>query len=332
LKASVLKEDGLKNIPLLYEALIARSKVLKAIREFFYKESFLEVETPALVPYQSADMNIFSPEVIIRDFEGRRHRLFLHASPENSMKKLLASGFIRIFQITKAFRDSEVTDLHSPEFTILEWYRADSDYNDMMADAQAIVQSAAKALGKTYASYLGKTCDLFSQWDRISLSDAFREYAEEELLFEREDYEDWFFKNLMEKVEPHLGFGAPTFVYDYPKRLGTMAKPKFDNPQLLERVELYICGIEVADGYSELTDPEEQRRRFEEVAVAESKIMDTELLKVLENGMPQSAGMAIGIDRLLMLLLGTPTIHSIIPFNFLDVTEGKEPFSDSQSP
>jgi lysyl-tRNA synthetase class 2 len=314
----------IKNDRLLRDAIVARSKMLRAIREYFYSENFIEVETPVIVNYQCQDPYIETPTIYVRDFKGKRHRLFLHASPEHSMKKLLVAGLEKIFQIAKVFRDREVTDMHNPEFTILEWYRVGSDYSDLTRDARALVLSAAKVvLGKRQIKYRGKKCDLSGEWKTLTLAEAFRNYAGEDLFSERDDWDDWFFKTLATKVEPNLGIGNPLFLIDYPRRLGTMAKPKKDDPQILERVELYICGVELANGYSELTDPKEQRRRFEEVSLARGKrrkVIDTDLIHALEAGMPQSAGMAFGLDRLLMLFLDAPQIKDVLPFNFSDMT------------
>jgi lysyl-tRNA synthetase class 2 len=314
-----MKEDTF-----LREAVVARSKCLRAIRDYFYRETFIEVETPAIVNYQCADPHIETPSVSIRDFAGKRHRLFLHASPEHSMKKLLVAGFEKIFQIAKVFRDREVSDTHNPEFTLLEWYRVGADYSALTRDARALVLSAADAvLGKTEINYQGKTCDLSGEWKTLTLAEAFRIYAGENLFSESADWEDWFFKTLAVEVEPNLGIGNPVFLIDYPRRLGTMARPKKDDPQILERVELYICGVELANGYSELTDPIEQRRRFEEAACRQGKRrkkVDTDLIRALEAGMPDCAGMAFGLDRLLMLLLDAPSINRVLPFNFASMT------------
>jgi lysyl-tRNA synthetase class 2 len=306
---------------LLREAVTARSKIFRAIREYFYSDGFIEVETPVIVNYQCADPHIETPTVYVRDFTGNKHRLFLHASPEHSMKKLLVAGFEKIFQIAKVFRDGEVTDMHNPEFTLLEWYRVGSDYSALTRDAREVVLAAAKAvLKKSEINYRGKKCDLSGEWKKLTLAEAFRNYAEEELFSKRDDWEDWFFKTLAVNVEPNLGIGQPVFLLDYPRRLGTMARPKKDDPEILERVELYICGVELANGYSELTDPQEQRRRFEEVASATGKVIDTDLIHALETGMPESTGMAFGLDRLLMLFLDAPQIKDVLPFNFSDMT------------
>ncbi|MCX7702767.1 MAG: EF-P lysine aminoacylase EpmA [Planctomycetota bacterium] len=307
---------GMRRKEWAYKTVEARSLLLKSVREFFYKEGFLEVETPIMVSYQCLDPNIKDLSVVVQDFSGRKQKFFLSASPENEMKKMLAAGFERIFQITRGFRDGEVTRTHNPEFTILEWYRKDADYNDMMEDTVALIQTVANALGKEEISYQGMKCALFEEWEKLSLSEAFRRYAGAELFSEREDWEDWFFKTLIEKVEPKLGMGRPTFLYDYPKRLGTMAKEKEGRADLLERVELYICGMELADGYSELTEAEEQERRFREASEREGKIMDVELLDALKKGLPRCAGIALGIDRLLMLFIDAPSIADVLSPNF----------------
>jgi len=202
---------------LLREAVIARSRMLRAIREYFYSEGFIEVETPVIVNYQCQDPHIETPALDVRDFTGKRHRLFLHASPEHSMKKLLVAGFEKIFQIAKVFRDGEVTEMHNPEFTLLEWYRRGSDYSVLARDARALARAAALAvLAKEQIRYQGKECDLRGEWKSLTLAEAFRNYAGEELFSRRDDWEDWFFRTLATRVEPNLGIGNLYFSWTIP--------------------------------------------------------------------------------------------------------------------
>ena len=317
-----------------------RSEILKTIRSFFEAHDFLEVESPIATPFPTLDSNIHSMETRWTEESGKRHSLFLHTSPEHAMKKLLAAGAERIFYLGKVFRDRELTRLHNPEFTMLEWYRTDATYEDIRKNTEELVYHIYRELfSDDSLNYQGRRIDLRPPWDRITLNDLFlREVGfplEENMTLDalskssdaigihRQSGDDWetlFFRVFLEKIERRLGFPKPVFVSDYPKCMGLMAKTKKDNPDWTERTELYIAGIEMANGYSELLNADEQRERFRndlEKKKAEgydNYIIDEELLDALKSGIPPSAGIALGVDRLVMLFLDKTDIRDVLLF------------------
>ena len=317
-----------------------RSRIIQAVRSFFISHSYLEVDPPYLTPYPTLDSNIHSMETRFNDEAGNGHPLFLHTSPEHAMKKLLAAGADRIFFLGKVFRDRERTLLHNPEFSMVEWYRTEATYRDIQNDAQELICTIAReVLSTQHLLYQGKKIDLTPPWDSINLSDLFdqkigidiKEAQTLESLKEAaascnirfqpdDDWDTLFFRLFLEKIEPELGHPTPSFVLDYPLRMGLMAKRKEDNPEWVERVELYIAGLELANGYSELLDTEEQKRRFEEeqkkkmTELHKLYPVDTELLSALETGIPPSAGMALGVDRLVMLFTDKKDIQDVLLF------------------
>ncbi len=317
-----------------------RSRIIKSIRQFFESNGYLEIEAPLLTPYATMDNNIDSVKAALHDPSGQLTDYFLHTSPEHAMKKLLAGGAEKIFFLGKVFRDGEWTRLHNPEFTMLEWYRSGIDYHDIQDETEAlichVVQSILEEKSLTFGN---ETIDISNPWDRVTLSDLFKEGTGVDLQdclqlpdmrqcvqsvdvhFEAEDdWESVFFRIFLERVEPGLGIPKPIFVRDYPACMGLMARRKPDDPDWVERVELYMGGLELANGYSELLDPEEQRQRFtsikrEKDAASESVFrLDEELLQALPSIKPCAAGMALGIDRLVMLLLDKTDIQDVLLF------------------
>jgi len=237
------------------------------------------------------------------------------------MKRLLAAGIPKIFQICKCFRHGERGDRHLPEFTMLEWYAAGSDYLDLMADCEALLRYLAAALGKAGKAgeleWQGRRIDLAPDWERITVAEAFRRYAP--CALEEALAKDRFDELLVEYVEPHLGLITPTFLYDYPAELGALARLSPTDPTVAERFELYVAGLELANGFSELVDPVEQRARF----LAEREVirwqgrepgpMPEVFLAGLEL-MPPAAGIALGVDRLVMLFVGADNIDQVVAF------------------
>ena len=327
-----------------------RAKIVQAMRAFFESQDFLEIDAPLLTPFPTLDANIHSLESVSTAADGIRKTLFLHTSPEHAMKKLLAAGAERIFFLGKVFRDRELTRLHNPEFTMLEWYRANATYHDIQDDTEAVVRHVAQAVfSSDVLTFQGHQIDLTPPWPRVRLNDLFiqkagidleadmsisaLEKAADSLSVHRHPDDDWetlFFRIWMDKIEPGLGLDKPVFVTDYPSRMGLMAKRKADNPDWVERAELYMAGVELANGYSELLDAEEQRQRFlqeQEEKRAQGYghyAVDEELLDALDSGIPPSAGMALGVDRLVMLLLDKPDIRDVIPFPVHQWMTGKD--------
>ena len=321
------------------QRLMIRDAVHKAIRGFFSNIGFIEVETPTLV-------RASGQEVHLQVFETKPQGgepLFLTTSPEYHMKRLLGSGFDKIFQICRSYRKGESSQTHNPEFTMLEWYRSYSGYEQIIEDVENLVAHVSRSLlGSTKIEYRGNSIDLEPPWRRLTLREAFALYAGMDLevcenvdefrqqahscgfaSVNRDDsWEDLFFKVLIEKVEPALVGAGPIFLKEYPVRLAALAKIKEDDPGVAERVEAYIAGLELANGFTELNDPLEQRQRFmterqqRRLAGMPVHPLDGDFLDMLEQGMPPAGGVALGVDRLLMLLTDAASIDEVIAFPF----------------
>jgi len=286
-----------------------RAEMIRAIRAFFSDQEYLEVETPQLILSPAPEVHI---EAIPAD--GR----YLHTSPELCMKRLLAAGFSRIFQISKCFRKGERGHLHLPEFTLLEWYRTGIDYTALMEECEALFLFVAERLGQgRKISYRGRDVDLTGPWERLTVKEAFDRYAA--LPLTRALDEGCFDPIMVDQIEPHLGMERPTLLQDYPASLAALARLKTDDRTVAERFEIYIAGIELANGFSELNDPDEQRDRFErerQQRTASGKTMypmPETFLRSLEN-MPEAAGIAVGVDRLAMVFSDATHIDQVTTF------------------
>jgi len=286
-----------------------RAAIMQAIRRFFIEQGYLEVETPLLIPAPAPEVHIDA----LGCGDG-----FLHASPELCMKRLLAAGYPRIFQICRCFRSQERGQRHLPEFTLLEWYQAGSDYKKLMLECEAMLSFVVYELGYGFTlDCRGARVDLHPPWEMITVADAFDRYAP---LSMSEALRTYCFDEMMAcHIEPALGIAKPVFIYDYPLYPGCLAKAKKDDPTLVERFELYIGGLELANAFSELTDAEEQGRRFQ-VAERERAAMGKAAYPVAErfltdlSSMPEAAGIALGIDRLAMILMDRSTIDDVVAF------------------
>jgi lysyl-tRNA synthetase class 2 len=318
--------------------------VLGAVRRFFAEAGFAEVETPALQvsPGLEPHLRAFATELVGTNPDDRR-LLYLHTSPEFAMKKLLAGGLTRIYQLAPVFRNGERSATHSPEFRMLEWYRAGASYRDLMADCIALVRACAQAAGRREFRRGGCVCDPFAAWEVLSVAEAFDRYAGIDLLATAphpldpdaallaaqaaaigiaphpgDRWEDLFFRISLERIEPHLGAGRPTFLTDYPVSMAALSRPKPEDPRLAERFELYACGLELANAFGELTDPAVQRARFEadmdlkQALYGERYPIDPDFLAALDHGLPDSAGIALGFDRLVMLCTGADAIEDVL--------------------
>ncbi|MEO2069048.1 MAG: amino acid--tRNA ligase-related protein [Desulfurobacteriaceae bacterium] len=295
-----------------------RSNLLKAVREFFDSQGFIEVETPILVPYENPDSNVVNVNANFHDLSGKLHNWFLHTSPEFFMKRVVWHGIPKIYQITKVFRDGEVTNFHNIEFTMVEWYRSNGDYRKGMEETFELLKHCLNTIGKKEICFQGKKV-LFNNFISLPVEEAFKEFAgirnvldEEEVKAkaEEKDYETAFFKLLVDKVEPALKrFNHPVFLYDYPKSFSAMAKLKGN---FAERFELYIAGVELANGYTELVDYESYKIKFLEKG---NKAVDKGFLNLLkEKKLSDCEGVALGFDRLVMVILDK-TIDEVIPFS-----------------
>lgn len=315
-----------------------RMKIMRTVREYFDNQGFWEVETPALQTMPCADMHIhgFKTEYFGPDLKKSRD-YYLHTSPEFEMKKLLVAGASEIYQICKVYRNGESTKMHSPEFTMLEWYRAGADYRDIMRDCEGLLRAVAKAAEIETFKFGDKVCSPFEAAERLKVSQAFFKYAGIDLnacmdsrdifanmankrgvrVIESDQWDDIFHAVMAEKIEPELGQGAPTILYEYPASMACLSK-KAKDERFAERFELYICGVELANAFTELTDAGEQRKRFtEEMAAKKERYgfdypLDEDFLSALEYGMPEAGGIALGLDRLIMLACGVDNIENVL--------------------
>ncbi len=301
-----------------------RSFLLQAVRSFFLDREYLEVDTPVLLSEVLPES-----QIIPYSCEGR----FLQTSPELCMKLLLARGYQRLFQICHCFRKGETGRYHRPEFTMLEWYHVGWGYRELMEEVEALLLFLARrrerfpALDRdAHLVRCGRWIDLSPPWERLTVDAAFSRYAG---LSARAALEDGRFDEiLVSRVEPHLGWQRPVFLYDYPVELGSLARRKREDAALAERFELYIGGIEVGNGFSELVDQEEQRQRFatelERIrADGRPAAMPERFLDALA-ALPDTAGIALGFDRLLMLLAGADRVVDVLPLALEEASCGKE--------
>lgn len=290
-------------------ALQQRAKIIHSIRNFFIHRGYLEVETPYRIPTPAPESHVDAVP---------SERWFLHTSPELCMKRMLAAGYDKIFQIGHCWRDKERGSLHTPEFTLLEWYRVGIDYLGLMDECEGLIQNVTAdiGLGKPL-TYSDHEIVLTSPWERISVEEAFKCYAKTSV---KEALDQNLFDEMMVRdIEPKLGIERPTFLYDYPAQRRAMARLKQEDRTLAERFELYIGGIELANAFSELIDADEQRKVFqleEETRRSRGKPVypiPQKFLTELED-MPSSAGIALGIDRLVMVFLNAETIDQVVAF------------------
>ncbi len=294
-----------------------KAKAKKTIRNFFEGENFIEVDTPLLIPYENPDENVENVPVTFKDFKGITHNWFLHTSPEFPMKRLIAKGFDRIYQMEKVFRNGEITKQHNVEFTMVEWYRTSGNFLDGMKETEKLIKKVFESLNVKNAKYMNSFSDI-DAFDRITVDDAFTSFAgvndlddEEELKAKagEDNYETSFFKLLVEKVEPSLSMvGKPIFLYLYPERFSAMSMV---NGNRAERFELYISGIEIANGYTELTDYDSYLKKF---AQKGQKAIDKGFLNLIQKKPLSSCeGVALGFERLMMVLTGMD-IDKIVTF------------------
>lgn len=337
----------------LWERYFTREKIIQAIRAFFQKEGFHEVETPLLVSSVIPESynEVFTTTFLDRN--RKTQRMFLATSPEASLKKLIAAGIGNCFEITKSFRNGESESAsHNPEFTILEWYRMDVGYEAIMRDCENLllfIQARLEPKKITKRIYQGKSVNLKAPWERISMEAAFIKYVGISFdeftedaqkmtdmfpvgkiaeiaqkkgysIQESTTWEELFNQIFLNEVEPYLGRGHPTILYGYPAPLAALSRISTKDPRFAERFELYIEGLELADCYSELTNHSEQKKRFERECEEIEKqkktpvIPDMEYLQALSTGLPRCSGIAVGVDRLCMLFANVASIQDILLF------------------
>jgi lysyl-tRNA synthetase class 2 len=322
----------------------ARARLQREVRRVLGELGYEEVETPCLVPAPGMEPHIqafeseYAPEA-----GGERSRLYLHTSPEYAMKRLLAAGLPRVFQLARVFRNGEVSPTHNPEFTMLELYRAGTDYRGIMEDLERLVDACARALapdGRPRAVRGGEAVDLSAPFERLTVGEAFRRHAGIDLaacgsdaaaLAEAarragldpgppgEPFDDVFFRVMLEAVEPRIGRARPTYLLDWPAPMAALARLRRGDPAVAERFELYAGGLELANGFSELTDAAEQRRRLVDEQAQRRRLgrrvppLDEAFLAALRE-MPEAGGVAVGLDRLLMLLVGADDVADVLLF------------------
>jgi lysyl-tRNA synthetase class 2 len=319
--------------------LLARGAITRAVRGWFEEQGFAEVETGILQVSPGNEIHLHAPRTELIGRDGARATRYLRTSPEFAAKKLLAAGETRIFEFARVFRDRERGDLHLPEFTMLEWYRAEETYEAVMADTIVVIAHAAQATGIGRFSFRGKTADPFVEPEMLTVAQAFERFAGIDLLgtingvgdraalaaaaggrvriTDDDTWSDIFSKVLVEHVEPHLGQGRLTVLFEYPAPEAALARTKAGDPRVAERFEVYACGVELANGFGELTDAAEQRRRFaadmdeKQRRYGERYPLDEEFLAAVA-AMPPASGVALGFDRLVMLAAGALRVDQVV--------------------
>jgi len=333
----------LKNNPRLKQNYKTRIQILRAIREFFWSQNFIETETPIAVRYPGQEPYLNPIPVLFHDPQVREEKFYLQTSPEFAMKKLLASGFSRIFQICKCFRDYEsFGGLHNTEFTMIEWYRVPGRLSNIMDDVENLFKFVSKKLKRYEISekrYSGVMTNAMGEWDGVSMKELWKKYLDvnlddhlkievmkgllRDMRYEISDinsysYEDLFFKIFLNEIEPHLGKERPIFVYDYPARMCSLSRLCEHDNRYAERFELYINGMEIANAFGELTDADEQNKRLGEDRKLREELgkkvypVDPEFIKALQSGLPKVAGVALGVDRMVMLFTGAKDINEVL--------------------
>ncbi len=309
----------------------ARARLQAALRLWFAREGFVEVETPILQAAPGAEVHLtgFATDWELPDGEERER--WLHSSPEFAMKKLLAGGISRLFQFARVFRNAEGSALHHPEFTMLEWYRAGAGYETIMEDCAALLALT----GVEELRWEDRVCDPRAAPERLTVAEAFERHAGVDLfatsgnaeqlsrasgvaLHAGDSWDDMFFRIMFDRIEHRLGIGRPTILCEYPIGMAALARAKPGDPRVAERFELYVCGVELANAFGELTDPAIQRARLKADMDEKERLygvrwpVDADFLAALDHGLPDCAGIALGFDRLVMLATGARHIEDVL--------------------
>lgn len=333
--------------------LLARAQVSTFLRRWFAAKGFIEVQPAGLQASPGNETHLHGFRTALIRPDGSSHDAYLHTSPEFAMKKLLAAGERQIFALTSVFRNRERTALHTPEFVMLEWYRAYVPLESLIEDCTAVIALAAHVAGAKSFVYRGRKANPFVPPERLTVRDAFRRYAGVDIydslpitggadtetfarqakdsgirLAPDDSWSDIFCRILSERVEANLGLGRPTILHDYPTSEATLAQVSPNDPRVAERFELYCCGVELANAFHELRDPEEQRRRFTANMHEQQRIygasypIDESFLAALVD-LPDPSGAALGFDRLIMLATGAERVESVQWTPVFDPTEGE---------
>jgi lysyl-tRNA synthetase class 2 len=321
-----------------------RGRILAVARAFFAARGFVEVDTPALQvsPGLEPHLKAFATE-LYDPRDGRSLRRYLHTSPEFAMKKLLVAGMPRIWQLAHVFRDGERSPTHHPEFSMLEWYRAGASWRDLIPDCIGLLRACQAAAAGKELAWRGRTADAGRAWQEIGVAQAFQEHCGIDILATApdplipefkllaaearrigvephpgDDWEALYFRIFLDRIEPNLGIGAPTVLCDSPASMAALSRRNPADPRLAERFELYVCGLELANAFGELTDAREQRARFradqakKQTLYGETYPIDEDFLAALEHGLPPAAGIALGFDRLIMLCTAAHHIEDVL--------------------
>lgn len=320
-----------------------RSAILRALRDTLRDRAMLEVDTTMLHPAPAIEEHVDSFSCPMHHPQGGNEERFLHTSPEVAMKTLLSLGGGDMFQISHVFRNRQFSPLHQPEFTLVEWYRKNAGLENLFDDCQAMAATTINVIGSHHWRYRDASCDLQSKrWLRISVTDAFEKYCGIDLLAtiddplfpdprpfahqagligircdDKDHWDDIFFRIFTRLIEPELGRGRPTFLTDYPSPLALWARRNPDEPRLALRAELFLCGVEIANGFDELRDVEEFQHRVDVIRQRHEQrnhtpfIQDQQFLATMRRGLPACSGMALGLDRWIMLACGASRIQDV---------------------
>lgn len=328
----------LKNNPRLKEIYSKRLEILRLIRDYFWSQNFVEAETPIALrlPGQEPYLNPIPVEII--DPYQQPFRFYLRTSPEFALKKLLAAGWEKVFEISKCFRNVEsFGGTHNPEFTMVEWYRAPGSYLNIMDDTEHLFRYVGQKLNVEKLKYKNTTIEYLNSWDRVSVKDLWKQYLQVNLddylemenlkqltknrgwsVDENDAYEDLFYKIFLNEIEPHLGIKKPIFVYDYPAQMCSLSRLCASDDRYAERFELYIGGLELANAFGELTDAQTQKVNLESDNNLRVQLgkevwpVDADFIGALESGIPPAGGIALGVDRMVVLFTGARDINEVI--------------------
>lgn len=320
------------------ELLEIRFSIIRLIREYFWLQNFLEVETPLIVKVPGQEPNIVPMKLLVHDDKNQEFQGYLHTSPEYTIKKMLAAGFRNVFSICKCFRDCEsFGDTHNPEFTMIEWYRSDANYINVMDDTEGLFHFVAEKMGDSPFIDKENLAKIKKTWNRKTMRELWKEYVGVELdeyltadkMFELckergynpiegESYEELFYRIFLIEIETKLGFDAPTIVYEYPAQMAALSKISDRDNRYAERFEIYINGLELANAFSELTNGEEQEKRLLEEQAFRKETgkyvydIDNEFIDALKSGMPMTSGIALGVDRMIQVFTACQNIDNVL--------------------
>lgn len=341
--------SDLKNNPRLKEIYEQRLQILHLTRDFFWSQNFVEAETPIALrlPGQEPYLNPMSVEFL--DPYNVSYKFFLRTSPEYALKKLLAAGWQRVFEISKCFRNVEsFGGTHNPEFTMIEWYRGPGTYLDIMNDTENLFKFIGQKLKVEKLKYKNKTIEYLGSWDRLSVKDLWKKYLQVNLddyltvenlkkltekrgwkVEEKDEYEDLFYKIFLNEIEPFLGVEKPIFIYDYPAQMCSLSKLCENDSCYAQRFELYVGGLELANAFGELTDAKAQKNNLNKDKILRNQLgkevwpIDEDFIAALDSGIPPAGGIALGVDRMVVLFTGARDINEVIFQSVADQIDNK---------